>query len=462
MPLECPARVGKYTLLRHLSAGGMADLYEARLVGIKNFRRSLAVKVIRPPDELNESEKEAFVTMFIDEARVCGQLNHVNICQVYELGKFGGLPYMAMELVEGHSLSQIRRKAESTELPLPLPFVAYVVSQVAQGLDHAHRRRAIDDTPLSIVHRDVSPDNVLVSYEGEVKVIDFGVAHASQRRRQTMQGEGLRGKLPYMAPEQARQEPVDLRADIFGLGAILFELLTGRRLYLSTGIELYASAREAVLPDLDRTLGDTPEELRQIIRRCLAKERDERFSSAADVAKVLEPFIITGRSLFGADETARFVSLVFPEKPNQRRADPAGDAARRDTIRTEVVQTFSEEFHKRQTVEVALPAAEVLRDPKPSRVAPRPRKRRAVLFVAVAVLAVAALMVFWPEFRREDTPATEGFVVFSYDRRAQVRMSINDSPLRAPPMRPVALPFGRHRIRFRLEDGKRVFSARRT
>ncbi|MEO1172251.1 MAG: serine/threonine-protein kinase, partial [Myxococcota bacterium] len=314
MLIQCPARVGKYTVLRHLSAGGMADLYEARLLGIEDFKRSIAIKVVRKPEELTEDEAKTFVSMFIDEARVCGQLNHANICQVYELGKFNGLPYMAMELIEGHSLSQVRRKASALELPIPIPFVAYVVSQTALGLDHAHRRSAIDGTPLNIVHRDVSPDNILISYEGEVKLIDFGVAFATHDHRKE-QGNGLRGKLPYMAPEQARQEQVDARADIFGLGAILFELLTGRRLYLSSGAELFLAAREALIPDLNRTLSDVPTELADVVRRCLAKDRNQRYSTAADVSKALAPYIITGRSLYGAEDTARMVAAVFPEKP---------------------------------------------------------------------------------------------------------------------------------------------------
>ncbi|MEL6544596.1 MAG: serine/threonine-protein kinase, partial [Myxococcota bacterium] len=310
MLIRTPARVGKYTLLRHLSSGGMADLYEARLMGIENFRRSIAIKVVRSPEGLSSEEAAEFVDMFINEARVCGQLTHANIAQVYELGKVEGLPYMAMELVEGHSLAQVARKARADEVDLPLAFVAYLLAQTATGLDYAHRRTSLEGEALNIVHRDVSPDNILISYEGEVKLIDFGVAQVREQRRKTE--DGLRGKLPYMAPEQARQESVDARTDVFGLGAVLYEMVAGRRLYLSSGMELLVAAQEGALPDFDRTLEGVPSELREVIERCLALEPQARYGSAAEVARAVQPFTIQERSVFGADDTAHVVQQRYP------------------------------------------------------------------------------------------------------------------------------------------------------
>ncbi|MEL6544152.1 MAG: serine/threonine-protein kinase [Myxococcota bacterium] len=358
MAFRCPTRVGKYHLLRHLNSGGMADLYEGRLIGIENFRRYIAIKVVRPPPDLTEAEATQFLDMFLDEARVCGQLTHANIAQVYELGKVAGLPFMAMELVEGHSLAHLRRRARDHNAPLPLPFVAYVVSQAALGLDYAHRRTALDGSPLNIVHRDVSPDNILVSYEGEVKVIDFGVAQARDQRPKKVE-EGLKGKLAYMSPEQAAQAELDGRADIFGLGAILFELLTGTRIYTQKGADLYRAARDCALPDLDQALSAVPEEMRTLVKKALSPDRNDRFASAGDVSQGLKPFTIEERTLFGADDAGQVVASLYPELPNRRGVAPTDAPAEAALdIQTEVFQTFDAAFYKRPTLEV---------DPEPVR-----------------------------------------------------------------------------------------------
>ncbi len=487
MPLECPARVGKYTLLRHLSAGGMADLYEARLMGIENFRRSIAIKVVRKPEGLSEPEAEEFVNMFVDEARVCGQLTHANIAQVYELGKVSGLPYMAMELVEGHSLAQIRRKAQADEIDLPLPFIAYVLAHTAMGLDYAHRRASLEGEPLNIVHRDVSPDNILISYEGEVKLIDFGVAHARQRRRQTEDG-GLRGKLPYMAPEQARQEAVDARADIFGLGAVLYELVAGRRLYLNSGMELFIAARDGLLPDFDRTLSEVPAELRQVIERSLAVEREARYGSAAEVAKALEPFMIRDRSIFGADEAAKVVAERYPHLPNRRRSEPDSAAASpAASIQTQVLKTFDSAFYKRATQQVdpidpkALsPAgAQAAAPPVLSNAAPPPAARRgtalegywrkrtrsekiktlSVVAALILVLVAGSVVARWVITNEPEVAAVtmeRGYVSFVSQVDGKVQVSIDGKKWRRIPEQSLELPFGPHRIRFRhrLASGK--------
>lgn len=498
MPIECPARVGKYTLLRHLSAGGMADLYEARLMGIENFRRSIAIKVVRKPPGLSDDEAIDFINMFVDEARVCGQLTHANIAQVYELGKVSDLPYMAMELVEGHSLSQVRRKSQADEVDLPLPFIAYVLAHTAMGLDYAHRRVSLDGEPLNIVHRDVSPDNILISYSGEVKLIDFGVAHARQSRRKTEDG-GLRGKLPYMAPEQARQEPVDARADIFGLGAVLYELVAGRRLYLSSGMELFIAARDGLLPDFDRTLAGVAPELRAIIERCVAVDREARFASAAEVAKSLEPFMIRDRNIFGGDDAARIVAERYPDLPNRRRAQAdVAVATPSAEIQTQVLKTFDSEFYKRATQQMdpidpkALSPAAAQAAVSPLPVAPaaaassKPSLRADPTVPATPALAKKARQTaidrYWRGRSRNDKLKTlgvvaalilvlvtgslvaqrvwappphvavtmdRGYVSFVAQVEGRVQVSIDGRKWQRIPDEPLALSLGTHRVRFR-------------
>ncbi len=487
MAFRCPTRVGKYHLLRHLNSGGMADLYEGRLIGIENFRRYIAIKVVRPPPDLTDEEATTFLDMFLDEARVCGQLTHANIAQVYELGRVANLPYMAMELVEGHSLAHLRRRAKEQDQTFPLPFVAYVLSQVALGLDYAHRRTALDGTPLQIVHRDVSPDNILVSYEGEVKVIDFGVAQARQSRPAKVE-EGLKGKLAYMPPEQAAQAELDARADIFGLGAILYELLTGRRIYTQKGAELYRAARDAALPNLDEALAHAPIEIRELCERCLAPKREDRFDSAADVSQALKPFTIEERTLFGADDAAKIVTSLYPDQPNRRGVAPSDtpEEAPLD-VQTEVLQTFDAAFYKRPTLEV---------DPEPVRQAASQlgfgsftdtlpgvlsswanrvrhlqwvdatshgRRRLTTLGSTLAVVLILApfASASLGVYLERRLPPHEAFLQIDATEDDGVTVSIDgDEPI-APPEEPIPLSFGAHRLLFRVELGRAYAAEKR-
>ncbi|MEO0460563.1 MAG: protein kinase [Myxococcota bacterium] len=317
--IQCPAKLGRYILLRHMQSGGMADLYAAKASGVENFERLVAIKIVRPPGSGDEVATREFIHMFIDEARLAGQLTHANIAQIYELGRVHDRLYIAMELVEGHNLVELRQRLGAGRYQLPVPFAAYVISQTALGLDYAHRREDLQGRPLNLVHRDVSPHNVLVSYEGEVKIVDFGVAKAEMRRAETFDGT-LKGKIGYMPPEQVRSENVDRRADIFALGSVLFELLAGRKLYQAGDtFELLEMVRNADQPELKLTLPNVPEELLDILRCALAADPASRFQSAADVAKALEPFLIHDRSIYGAAEASAVMREAYPETPNRRR-----------------------------------------------------------------------------------------------------------------------------------------------
>ncbi|MEL6340594.1 MAG: serine/threonine-protein kinase [Myxococcota bacterium] len=317
--IQCPAKLGRYILLRHMQSGGMADLYAAKASGVENFERLVAIKIVRPPGSGDEVATREFIHMFIDEARLAGQLTHANIAQIYELGRVHDRLYIAMELVEGHNLVELRQRLGADRYQLPVPFAAYVISQTALGLDYAHRREDLQGRPLNLVHRDVSPHNILVSYEGEVKIVDFGVAKAEMRRTETFDGT-LKGKIGYMPPEQVRSENVDRRADIFALGSVLFELLAGRKLYQAGDtFELLEMVRNADQPELRLTLPNVPEELLDILRRALAADPAARFQSAADVAKALEPFLIHDRSIYGAAEASAVMREAYPDTPNRRR-----------------------------------------------------------------------------------------------------------------------------------------------
>ena len=229
VPSSGPDRFGQYEILEKIASGGMAELYKAKRTGVEGFQKIVAIKKILP----HLADDEEFVTMFADEAKLAAQLNHPNIIHIYDLGKIqAGGYFIAMEYVDGRDLrgrSSSRRHA-TLGVPLPVPLAVYIASKVASALDYAHRRRDAEGHELNIVHRDVSPQNILISYEGDIKLCDFGIAKAASKASKTQSG-ALKGKIQYMSPEQAWGKPIDRRSDLFSLGVVLHELLTGERLF---------------------------------------------------------------------------------------------------------------------------------------------------------------------------------------------------------------------------------------
>src|SRR2546425_1790066 len=219
-----PIRFGKYLLLERIAVGGMAEVFAAKAFGVEGFERLLAIKQILP----TMGEDPEFISMFVDEARIAVQLAHANIVQVLELGKHEESLYIAMEYVSGRDLRQLMERFRKRQEAMPLPQVCLIVAEVCEALDHAHRKRDAQGRALGIVHRDVSPQNVLVSFEGEVKLIDFGIAKAESRLQKTQSGI-LKGKFSYMSPEQVKGDAVDGRSDVFACGILLWELVCGER-----------------------------------------------------------------------------------------------------------------------------------------------------------------------------------------------------------------------------------------
>ncbi|HEX9081527.1 MAG TPA: protein kinase, partial [Holophagaceae bacterium] len=215
---------GNYYLLEKIAVGGMAELFKAQQRGVQGFQKIVAIKRILP----HFSDNEDFVTMFIDEAKLAAQLTHPNIVQIFDLGKAGSSYYIAMEYVNGRDLRTLLKKVREYGMPIPEQVAAFVVMKVAAALDYAHRKRGFDDRELKLVHRDISPQNVILSTEGAVKLVDFGIAKAASKASHTVAG-ALKGKLLYMSPEQATGQALDNRSDLYSLGLVLFELLTGER-----------------------------------------------------------------------------------------------------------------------------------------------------------------------------------------------------------------------------------------
>ena len=314
-PVE-PETFGEFRLVERLAVGGMAEVY---LAGHASPERLVAVKRILP----NVAEDEEFIAMFVDEAKIAGQLAHPNIAQIFDIGKVGESYFIAMEYISGVDLRAMWDRTRDTgrdgRSALPIALIGYVIQQMCAALDYAHRRRDQKGRPLGIIHRDVSPQNVLVSYTGDVKLIDFGIAKAANRLVRTQTGI-LKGKFAYMAPEQARGEPTDHRADIFAIGVTAYELLTGTRAFQAeTDFALLEKVRRVALIPLRELAPQVPEALERIVMRALAREPAERYPWASALADDIARFLREAKLSAGPADLAQFVQRVFREEHQQEQ-----------------------------------------------------------------------------------------------------------------------------------------------
>ncbi|MGE0547990.1 MAG: protein kinase [Kofleriaceae bacterium] len=300
---------GPYRLVRQIAVGGMAEIHLAKTKGIAGFEKFVALKMIHP----NFAEDEQFIQMLVDEAKIAVQLSHGNIAQTFDLGRVGDTYYITMEYVDGADLYKILRRASERDIEMPLDVCAFVAKEIASALDHAHRKRDHTGKMLGIVHRDVSPQNVLVSYAGEVKLVDFGIAKAAMKVRQTAVGV-IKGKYYYMSPEQAWGDPTDSRSDIFSAGIVLYEMLTGQMLYLEEDLQkLLDMARKANIASPTTLRRLIPPQLERIVMHALAKSPDDRYQTAGDLASDLERFLHTYSPVFTAAKLASLIKQVLGE-----------------------------------------------------------------------------------------------------------------------------------------------------
>ena len=308
---------GKYELLQKIGSGGMGQVFLARTVGQQDFEKLLVIKRLLP----HLSEDEEFLSMFLDEARIAARLNHPNLIQIFELGEYAGSHYLTMEYVAGEDLRRIERYLRvQGKPPPPLGFACRVIADAAAGLDYAHKARDAQGRPLNLVHRDVSPQNILVGFDGAVKLIDFGVAKAAGKVQSTAAGI-LKGKYPYMSPEQALGNDVDARSDLFALGIVFWELLTGKRLFkaeneLST-LRLVAACQ---VPPPSK-LG-APAVADALVMKALAKEPADRYPDAAAFRLAVEDFILEERLQASGAHLAAFMHGLYKERI-AHLADPA-------------------------------------------------------------------------------------------------------------------------------------------
>ena len=331
---------GDYTLLDRIALGGMAEVWRARRRGVEGFQKTVAIKKILA----HLTDSKDFVAMLIDEAKLAAQLNHHNIIQIYDLGKVGSDFFIAMEYVEGKDLRSILNAAKDKDQPLPIGLTLLIVDAVARALDYAHRKRDFEDRELELVHRDVSPQNVLISYEGEIKLCDFGIVKAVSKASTTQMG-ALKGKLQYMSPEQAWGRSVDARSDIFSLGSVFFELLTGAKLFTGDSeISVLDAVRECQVKSPREIVPAVPREVESIVLKALAKNPEVRYQRAGDMEHDIKSVLDLIKPTPGLKDLASYMDGLFRRTaaaappPASGEAPAAGTAAPSSVVSASAVR----------------------------------------------------------------------------------------------------------------------------
>lgn len=339
-----PERIGRYELCFELASGGMASVYLARADGPPGYQKVVALKRIHP----HLAVEKDYVEMFLDEARIASRITHPNVCSVFDFGESDGEYFIAMEYLVGEPLSRVHRRivanAEQRSSPLLPARMARIIAQACEGLHAAHELKDAQGESLNVVHRDVSAENLFVTYDGTTQVVDFGIAHARQRIHQTEAGQ-VKGTFPYMAPEQMTAGGVDRRVDVWALGTVLWELLTLRRLFLrDTDVNtMYAVLSGEIRPPSAYRDGVSAE-LDEIVLKALRRNPDERWQTAREMGQALRRVLAKEQELIGPAEIADWMSELFPdgevrkqrlmeiartkETLDLRRAEPGRDLSR--------------------------------------------------------------------------------------------------------------------------------------
>gem|GEM_PF-763700 len=336
---EVGSTANNYQVLAKLATGGMAEIFLARGASAAGVERYVVLKRI-----LRERASDAnFVQMFLEEARLAAQLNHPHVAQVFDIGKLGDSYFFTMEYVHGETVRALLHRARSLRREIPLGNIFTVIANAASGLHHAHERIGMDGRPLGIVHRDVSPSNLMISYEGSVKVVDFGVAKAENRASETRSGT-VKGKISYLSPEQCRGASVDRRSDLFSLGIVFWEMLTTERLYrrASDFENMHAIVTEPPPPPSTRRPG-VPPEIDAIAVRLLSKTPEERFQTAGELVDALETVAARNNVIMSSSGLSRFLRELFGQRPEpwvemeQQREAPEGVTVTSEPIPPELI-----------------------------------------------------------------------------------------------------------------------------
>ena len=373
-------KFGQYVLLEKVASGGMAELFKAKKLGIEGFERVLAIKRILP----HISSDEEFIDMFIAEAKLVARLSHKNIAQIYDFGKIGENYFIAMEYVKGKDLRALLKRCAEKDIKVPVELAIFIAKEALSALGYAHKQKDSTGKDLKLIHRDVSPQNILISYEGEVKVIDFGIAKA-ETHSHTKTGT-IKGKLAYMSPEQAWGRSIDHRSDIFSLGIVLYEMITGKRLFKgATEINTLEMVREARIEPFPSSLAAiTPSQLESMVFKALAREVKYRYQDASDMERDLGGILFELSSADPATVLKKFMNDLFNTEIEAECKTEAEGATKSIQYDHKVVPEPKERQQRR----------------------PEPAKKSfsyALLATAVLSIIVVAFLI-WPKTTGEQSP----------------------------------------------------------
>jgi len=308
--------LGRYRVVDEIGIGGMASVHLARMDGPGGFQKWIAIKRIHP----HLVEDESFIQMFLDEARVAARISHPNVATVFELGKEADSFWIAMEYLHGEPLREIMRRTEELGTPMPPEIACRIIADAAEGLHAAHELLGRNGEKLNLVHRDVTPHNLFVTYDGATKVVDFGIAKFSSRMASTRAGT-LKGKLAYMSPEQVAGEALDRRTDIFALGVVLWELTTGQRLFrMDSDLDTLAKVQECNVPRPSSIIRGYPLELERVAQKALAKNKNERYRTARELSRALQSMLMKRGLFIASDEVSTYIRSIFGDRIEKREA----------------------------------------------------------------------------------------------------------------------------------------------
>lgn len=401
-PLPGGTPFGQYELIEPIATGGMAEVYKARMRGVEGFQKIVAIKRILP----HLTDNDEFVTMFIDEAKLAAQLQHPNIIHIYDLGKIERSYYIAMEYIDGKDLRSILRTLDESGQRMPLGLALFIGSRLAAALDYAHRKKDLQGRAMALVHRDVSPQNVLISFDGDIKLCDFGIAKAASKASHTRAG-ALKGKLQYMSPEQAWGKGIDHRSDIFSLGLVLYEMVTGLKAFAGDSeLSILEQVRSPRLTPPNLVDPAVPADVADVIMQALREDREQRFQTAAELAAALDGLLQGIRPAPTASELGRFLArLTGREKPAEVAAAPAAAPTPQPPAPTTPPPPARAEVKPPPAAAPAPapapPKPVVMPLPEESGVTPPPRKLPVGLVAggAAAVLAVVLAVVLLPRLK---------------------------------------------------------------
>lgn len=428
-------KVGRYVVVGKLATGGMAEIWLARQAGPKGFEKVVVIKKIT--DAFCDDPE--FVDMFLNEARIAAQLNHPNVVQIYDLGEYEGAYFIAMEYLHGETLSAVLHAARKRGQHIPFQYSARWIADAAQGLAYAHARTGIDGKTLGIVHRDVSPRNLIVTYDGVVKLVDFGIARAADRATQT--GHKLKGTPGYFSPEQARGESLDRRSDLFALGVVLFEAVTGTRLFEFEDalVVLSAIGGSRPVPRAIERNPSVPADLDDIVSRALQKRREDRYPSAGEFHAALEEWLHGQPDLARPEELQKYLRELLQDKLEQRQKQIEAARVGMDDNFTRTVEAERPTLGPREELHDSATAT------APTSKKPRQRRRAALLIGASVLLVAGGIAVPWV-LPTAGLVSLEPPVLILETQPSGARISVDEVDRGFSPLTLSDLPLGEHLV----------------